>query len=189
MRAVAIGLAALLWAGPAIAAEVGVGISAKSDDGLIYVPIDVSPKLRIEPHVRYSTDDSNSVETDPPTVNIVGQETESLEVGAGIFGVSRSGESLRVYYGGRVGYVYVRTVLNLDLIGGGTLRDTDTTDGFKIAPTFGFEYVFNSHFTLGGEVTYFFQRLEDGRTTERAHTEFVGERNGTESFLILRYFF
>jgi hypothetical protein len=188
MKAAVVCLVAAFYVDPAVAAEYGIGISAKSDNGLIYVPIDVSPKFRIEPHVRYSTDDSNSVDTTPPTVTLAGQDTETLEVGAGIFGLSLPNESLRIYYGGRVGYVDVRTEFTLDF-NGVTVRDRTTSDGYKIAPTFGFEYIFNAHFTLGGEMTYFYERLEADSARSSIRSDTVGERYGTESFLILRYFF
>ena len=43
---VAIGLA--LCSSSALAADFGIGVSARSDDGFLYVPIDVSKTFRIE---------------------------------------------------------------------------------------------------------------------------------------------
>jgi hypothetical protein len=188
MKTTAALLAAALFAGNAVAAEYGIGLSAKSDNGLIYFPIDVSPKWRVEPYVRYSTDHTDSLQTVPPTVTIPEQETDILEVGTGVFGLASPRESLRVSYGARVGYVNVHSVFRIDT-GSTTIRDTDTTEGYHVAPTFGFEYLFNSHFTLGGEVAYFYQHLESEETFGTGRSKFESDETGTEGFLILRYFF
>jgi hypothetical protein len=73
--------------------------------------------------------------------------------------------------------------------GGFTFRESDTHNGYRIAPTFGFEYLFNRHFTLGGEVAWSYERLEGDDRSGSTHSDFTGERSGIESFLILRYFF
>jgi len=171
-----------------VGAESGIGISAKSDNGLLYFPIDVSPTFRIEPHLRYSTDDQISADTVPPTVELEGQTRETLEAGLGLFAVTSPKESFRVYYGARIGYVYIHTDLRIDN-GPIVIRDSDTSDGYRIAPTLGFEYLFNSRFTLGGEVAYFYQRLEYDSRSGSGRSTSEDENNGTETFLILRYFF
>ena len=61
VKAIAALLVSCFCIGNAAAAEYGVGISAKSDNGLVYVPIDISPKFRVEPYIRYSTDDTTSL--------------------------------------------------------------------------------------------------------------------------------
>jgi hypothetical protein len=115
-------------------------------------------------------------------------EQETLEVGAGFFGLALPAESLRIYYGARASYVGIKTVLRF----GGPLfpsRYEDKTSGYRIAPTFGFEYLFNRHFTLGGEIAYAYQNLDSDDSTEFRASRFESERTGTESFLVLRYFF
>jgi hypothetical protein len=188
MKAIAALFVSLFCISNAAAAEYGIGLSAKSDNGLIYFPIDVSPKWRVEPYIRYSTDHTDSLQTVPPTVTIPGQETDILEVGAGVFGLALPRESLRVYYGARVGYVNVHSVFRVDT-GSTTIRDSDTSDGYHVAPTFGFEYLFNSHFTLGGEAAYFYQHIESDETFGAGRSDFESDETGTEGFLILRYFF
>jgi hypothetical protein len=47
MRTAAALLVTALAAGNAGAADYGIRLSAKSDNGLIYVPIDISPKWRV----------------------------------------------------------------------------------------------------------------------------------------------
>jgi hypothetical protein len=187
MRIAAAFLALALFA-ENVGAESGIGISAKSDNGLLYFPIDVSPAFRIEPHLRYSSDDQNSVDTVPPTAVPEGQTRETLEAGIGLFAVTSSKESFRVYYGARMGYLYIHTDLRIDN-GPIVIRDSDTSDGYRIAPTLGFEYLFNTRFTLGGEVAYFYEHLESDSRFGSGTSTLKDERNGTETFLILRYFF
>ena len=124
----------------------------------------------------------------PPQVTLAGQDTETIEAGAGLFGLSLPKDSVRIYYGARIGYVSVHTELKFD---NGTviIRDSDTHSGYHFAPTLGFEYLFNSHFTLGGEVAYFYQHLEGDETFQSGSSTFESDATGTEGFLVLRYFF
>jgi len=174
--------------GNAASAEYGVGISAKSDNGLVYVPIDVSPRFRVEPYIRYSTDGTTSFETSPPQVTLSGQETETLEAGVGIFGLALPHESLRIYYGARAGYLNIHTSFDLHF-GSETRHESDTSVGYHVAPTFGFEYLFNSHFTLGGEAAYFYDHFESDEFFGSTSSSVESEGTGTEAFLILRYYF
>jgi len=184
----AILLVLMLATGNAAAAEYGVGLSAKSDNGLVYFPIDVSPRFRIEPDFRYSTEDvqSNSV---PGVPTATAGDTEILEIGTGVFGASLSKESIRIYYGARIGYLDVKIMNTISADGLPPRRIVDNRYGYRIAPTLGFEYLFNQHFTLGGEVAYFYEKLHDNERFGTGHSKVESERNGTESFLILRYFF
>ena len=51
LKTVAALLIFIFCAGNAAAAEHGLDLSAKSDNGLIYFPIGVSSKFRVEPHL------------------------------------------------------------------------------------------------------------------------------------------
>jgi hypothetical protein len=67
-----------------LASEVGVGVSAKSDDAWIYVPIDVSAKLRIEPSIRYTSSEStSSAEFISPPPFVINTEAQTFEHGIG----------------------------------------------------------------------------------------------------------
>ena len=121
-----------------------------------------------------------------PTVSA--GDTETLEIGAGAFGLSMSKESTRIYYGARISYLDVK-IINTLSAGGTSRRIEETSYGYRIAPTLGFEYLFNRHFTLGGEVAYYYVRLDDDQKFGTGHSKVESDGNGTESFLILRYFF
>jgi hypothetical protein len=148
----------------------------------------VSPGFRVEPHVRYSTEDTESVEAIPGVPTATAGDTETLEIGAGVFGLSQLKESIRLYYGARASYLDVKRTFTFH-VGPDTFRDSEVSNGYRVAPTFGFEYLFNAHFTLGGEAAYFYQRLDDSDNFGSGHSDLESERTGTESFLILRYFF
>ena len=187
MRLAAVLLGFMCCIGDAAAAEYGLGLSAKSDTGLVYFPVDVAPRFRIEPSIRYSTEDF-VVPNSPPGVPVVRRgDTRRLEVGAGFFGLAEPQESLRIYYGVRASYLDEKVVstINADV----PRRDEDNLYGYRLAPTFGFEYLFNRHFTLGGEIAYLYERLSEDQRFGSGHSEFEGEASGTESFIILRYFF
>jgi hypothetical protein len=172
-----------LFTGHAVAAEYGIGISAKSDNGLLYFPIDVSPKFRVEPYLRHSSFDSTSTSNFGSGVTFK-SESDSVEGGAGIFGLLVPKESVRLYYGGRASYFDGDSHSS-----SAAIQSRQSFYGYRITPIIGFEYLFNSHFTLGGEVGYFFEnRKVDSRNTA-THLESETDNSGTESFLILRYFF
>lgn len=48
-------------AAPAMAAEIGIGVSIQSDDSWIYVPTDITPSFRLEPSLRFRDLESTSV--------------------------------------------------------------------------------------------------------------------------------
>lgn len=173
----------------ALAAEFGIGVSARSDDGTVYVPIDISKSFRLEPSVRYA---STSDEQYPSF-----QESDALEVGVGVFGLKQIGEAAHLYYGARLAYVDLES--SSVYIGNSTTNFDDTKlDGYRIGPTLGFEYLFGKHFSVGGEASYTFVDLE-GTNVDRDN--FLGnpsswrkydvseETSGTQTRLIFRYMF
>lgn len=181
-RIVALILAGL-FSGHAIAAEYGLGISAKSDNGLLYFPIDVSPSFRVEPFLRHSSFDSTSRSNFGGGLTFR-SESDSVEGGAGIFGLLVPKESVRLYYGGRASYFDGDSHSSSAVV-----QSRQSFYGYRITPTLGFEYLFNSHFTLGGEVGYFFENRNVDSQNASTHSESEVDNSGTESFLILRYFF
>ena len=168
------------------ASEVGIGVSAKSDDAWIYVPIDVSAKFRMEPSIRYTSSESTSSAQfiAPPPFVVYSTEAHTVELGIGLFGLLSPHESVRVYYGGRVSYMDGETEVTSE----GRI-DRSSYDGYRIAPTVGFEYLFNSHFTLGGEAAVYYESLEGTSIQGEFLTKSDFDRNGTATYLVLRYFF
>jgi hypothetical protein len=170
----------VLLAGPAGAADFGLGISAKSDNGLVYFPIDLSGKLRIEPHLRLDSRDSKQTIEFGGSTTTFRSNFDQVEGGVGLFGLAAPDESVRLYYGLRASYF------------DGDGHSTQTRQsfyGYKVTPTVGFEYLFNPHFTLGGEIGYYFENQKTDSVILDTRQESDSDTSGTESFLILRYFF
>ena len=185
---VTIGLA--LCSSSALAADFGIGISARSDDGFLYVPIDVSKTFRIEPTVRYGTSELSFSEDGSED----SQDTATWEIGVGLFGKKQITDVAHVYYGARLAYVDTETTAVQPLGFGDVLRSESTQDGYRIGPTLGFEYLFGGHFSIGGEAGYTFLDL-DGESTARVDdfvlstVETEQKSSATQTRLIFRYMF
>lgn len=150
--------------------DVGVGIGAKSNDSTIYVPIDFGEVWRLEPFVNYERSKDKTAD--------VTFKTETLSIGTGIFGLKSLAESFRIYYGGRLAYLD----LEADQFATASTVYSDKGDGFRIAPTLGFEYSFNEHVSLGGEAAWFYQDVDMDSGGDRS-------QSGTDTRLILRFRF
>jgi hypothetical protein len=176
-------LVALLYTGHAMAADYGLGISAKSDSGLLYVPIDVSKGLRVEPFVRHSSTSSKQTVDFGDGPRTFRTESDLIEGGIGVFGLAEPKESVRLYYGGRASY------FDSESDSTSSSGSRQSSYGYRITPTVGFEYLFTRRFTLGGEVGYYVESRHVDTTILGSRQEFDSDNSGTESFLILRYFF
>jgi len=161
-------LASLAIAAPVWSADFGVGVSAKSNDSTIYVPIDINDSFRVEPLVRYSKDTS---------VFAGGRSKyETYEIGTGLFKLYPLTESIHIYYGGRLSYLNLKAETNFQAPVVDFNRSS--SDGYRIAPTLGFEYFFKKHLSIGGEAQWYYSDLEANRQDVSA--------TGTNTNLILR---
>lgn len=188
---VAVGLA--LCSTGVLAADFGLGISARSDDGIVYVPIDISKSFRIEPSIRYAS-------TESPYVAEFGrgrQDTENLEIGMGVFGLKQVMDAAHIYFGARLAYVDYK-ISNVDATTNSTTFTDNNRDGYRIGPTVGFEYLFGQHFSVGGEASYSFLDLEGESTFRRSGPGYIWDpvktdteekSHGTQTRLIFRYMF
>jgi hypothetical protein len=185
----AVGLA--LCSGNALAAEFGLGLSVRSkDDGLLYVPIDISKSFRVEPAVRYASSDDSEDGFIP--------NSRRREFGLGVFGVKQFAEvPVQIYYGGRAHYVDIKNRIYSS--GRVQIVDGETEmDGYRIGPTAGVEYRFGQHFSIGAEATYFFNDIEgESRRTVttipnlvRYYVDQVEDKEDeVQSNLVFRYMF
>ena len=97
-------LIAASCAGHALAAEYGLGISAKSDSGLLFLPIEISAKLRVEPFMRHQSFEAKQTVDFGSGTSTFRTDTDQIEGGVGVFGLAVPKESVRFYYGGRASY-------------------------------------------------------------------------------------
>lgn len=189
MRSLFVAAGLALCSGSVLAADFGVGITARSDDGILYVPINVSKTFRIEPSIRYVSSDLELSEDG----DLVSQDTDSVELGIGVFGLKQVTDAAHIYYGARLAYVDTEST-TLQPTFGNQVRTESSQDGYRVGPTFGFEYLFGGHFSVGGEVSYTFLDLEGESTTTLG--DFVllqsgveQKTQGTQTRLIFRYMF
>lgn len=164
-----VALACCACAVPAWAADVGIGASAESNDSTIYVPIDFGTTWRLEPFVNYT---KLTTKTSGYTL-----DDKALRIGTGIFGLKSIGESMRFYYGGRLAYLDISSETDVYPVG----IVERSGNGYRVAPTVGFEYLFNEHISLGGEAEYYFEDIDRAGLDQ--------ERSGTDTRLILRFRF
>jgi hypothetical protein len=191
MRKLCVAAGLALCSGGALAADFGVGISARSDDGFLYVPVDITRSFRIEPSVRYVSNE----QTFTQAFGRDSQETKQWEAGVGVFGLKKVAETAHIYYGARVAYVDVQSTTVDEGSFGVPIYGKSDQDGYRIGPTVGFEYLFGGHFSVGGEASYTFldvdgessSRLGNGLSESTLKVE--QKTNGTQTRLIFRYMF
>jgi hypothetical protein len=179
-----------------VAADFGVGVSVQSNDAWIYAPIDITPGFRIEPSIRFFDSESESQTQSSsfglPITTSVKSASDQRELAVGLFGKASLGESVRLYYGARAAYIDNETKLRIATRFGTSedvIEEESSLDGYRISPTFGFEYLINEHFSLGGEAEWFYQDLDsDISRTDVAGTAKL-KSNGTATRLIVRFTF
>jgi hypothetical protein len=151
----------------ATAADFGIGLSVKSNDATIFMPIDVSQRFRIEPSLNYS---QNEIENANQSAKVT-----SLNFNVGLFGLVPTDHSVQLYYGARVGYARTETETNVFVLP--IASQKEKSEGYRVAPIIGFEYLFNPHLSLGGEVGWVYSDLDEIKS------------NSTTTNVILRYKF
>ena len=189
MRSLCLAVGLALAATNALAADFGIGVSARSDDGWLYAPIDISKSFRVEPSVRYG---SNELSIDGGS--LTSQESETWELGVGVFGIKKITDAAHIYYGARLAYVDSETSSTQTSGFGSVIRGESTQDGYRIGPTLGVEYLFGGHFSIGGEASYTYLDVEGESKTRTGNFGFSSidteqTSQGTQTQLIFRYMF
>jgi hypothetical protein len=189
--AAGLAMSLVLASGSAGAADFGIGVSARSDDGYLYAPIDVSKSFRLEPSVRYGSSELTFSDDSDASGS---QDTQTWELGIGVFGMKQIAEAAHIYFGARLAYVDTESTGTQTTTFGRIIRSESTQDGYRIGPTLGFEYLFGGHFSIGGEASYTFVDL-DGESESRVGnfsssvTQIEQSTQSTQTRLIVRYMF
>jgi hypothetical protein len=190
-------LACAIFACAAAHAEVGIGVSAKSSDATVYVPIKVA-KFMFEPYVRYTDRESEGFNIGSTTARS-GSELEAYTVGVGIFRARELSERVTLYYGGRLAAITEEsrsvsvTTTSFPIALPPALQSTEV-DGHSIAPTVGFQYHFMERLSIGAEVGVEHAELDATTiddpllgTTRTFNSDLSG--NDTRSNVIVRFYF
>jgi hypothetical protein len=194
-------------ASSSFAADFGLGVSAKTNDGWIYVPIDLSAHVRLEPSVRYGRSKSHSSYVNEGSIFSPAQtanhsESHQTEVGLGLFGVSPLGTAVKFYYGARAAYIDGEGRNDYTNVYDAFYQTEETVrqsfDGYRLAPTLGIQYALTEHFSLGAEASLAYEKIDgDIRdsyvSVEGSDVQSTGSygqsSTRTESFFIVRYMF
>ncbi len=144
----------------------------------IYVPINVSPNLRIEPQigfVRVANDADDTTDS-------------SFTIGAGVFFVKPVAQQTDLYLGGRLAFNWTRDEDRTSATNVNTAKQTNTS----VAGVFGGEYLPSSWFSVGAEAQIAYVSQGDIKTTNSAGisvTEPGGSIWSTQGLLFIRVYF
>ncbi len=163
------------------ATDFGIGVSVKSYDSAIYIPITISPAFRIEASVRYSESEDKRDDYK--------YERSSYEFGIGAFGTSKPRDFIVLYYGARLAYINGEYENSNNYYYLGSPGRDEEFDGYRISPILGFEYFIIKNFSIGGEVELYFLKTEGEIVDDGVKVDIEENANGTYTRAILRYYF
>jgi hypothetical protein len=182
-------------------ADVGIGVSAKTDSATVYIPITVR-RFMFEPYVRATDREIESLSTSGTIVPVTSQSASELEanaIGVGIFRLVPLAERFTLYYGGRLTRIDEETksfnASNVNNPPPSQPSGSSTAEGHSIIPTLGFHYNIMERFSIGAEIgldhsevdIVSISRSQSGATTLTSMSE--STTNDTRADVVLRFFF
>jgi hypothetical protein len=182
-------------------AEVGIGVSAKTDSATVYIPVTVE-RFMFEPFVRATDRDSESAQTTGTIFQTTITQTSEFEgyvVGVGIFRLVPLADRFTLYYGGRLASIDEET--ESWSVTGTTLPPsqpqlTSTADGHSLMPTLGFHYSIIERLSIGAEIglehtDVDVETINRSTTTGAITSTSTGNVTATDTRanVILRFFF
>jgi hypothetical protein len=180
-------------------ADVGIGVSAKTDSVTIYIPVKAGAFL-FEPYVRAIDRDSESQGTTGLGLpSLSATQIQAHAIGVGMFRLVSVADRFTLYYGGRV----ARLDEELKSFSGSGINaaanlaspaQVSSLEGHSIAPTLGLQYNVMERLSIGAEIAI--ERSEQDvisfsrgsvLTTQTSRSEIATTE--TRADLILRFFF
>lgn len=186
---------ALAMVSPTVfAIEPGIGVSFKSNDINIYLPVNVSKSFRVEPFIgQYKSNESEDLSK---------ESYSQKEIGLGAFGLHQSTENVGLYYGARLARVETRRAYSTqysyeDDTFSSANKSSDDQSGYSFAPVLGFEYRLVPQLSVGGEASWAFVELDGkdkrsyntGYSVTESSTKTETSQNNTVTRLMVRYYF
>jgi hypothetical protein len=184
------------------AADVGIGVSAKTDSATIYIPITVG-RFMIEPYVRATDRESESLATTGTILALTtasASQFEATDIGVGIFRVVPLAERMSLYYGGRLARIDQEaqsfTAFGVNTVPAfGQPAETNSAEGHSIIPALGFQYNIVERFSIGAEIgvnrsdveTETVDRSQSGAITSKVSSDIT--TTDTRADVIFRFFF
>jgi hypothetical protein len=190
------------FAASSACADVGIGVSAKTDTATVYVPVTVQ-RFMFEPYVRATDREIESVSTvgtSFPIASASASEVQANAVGIGIFRLIPLAERMTLYYGARLARIdeesksFTATGLNTPPPFSGPAQST-SIEGTAVIPAFGFHYNVVDRLSIGGEIGWDHSDVDavstsqslSGLTTQTSRGEIT--TNDTRADIIFRFFF
>ncbi len=184
-------------------AEVGIGVSVKTDSATVYIPVTVQ-RFMFEPFVRATERESESLSTSGtivPLTSASATEVEANAIGIGIFRLVPLADRFTLYYGGRLASID-EEVKSFSASGTVTAPPTfaepsqmSTAEGSSVMPALGFHYSIVERLSIGAEIgiersevdTEAINRLQSGAISQTASGKITS--TDTRANVILRFFF
>jgi hypothetical protein len=183
-------------------ADVGIGVSAKTDSATVYIPI-TAGRFMFEPYVRATDRETESVSTTGTVLVLAtgtASEVQANAVGLGIFRLVPLAERVTLYYGGRLARIdekaesFAASGINVPPAFESPSQES-TAEGASIAPTLGFHYSIIERLSIGAEIglehtkvdTDSINRSSSGAITQTSTAEITS--TDTRANIILRFFF
>ena len=187
-------LIVILAASGAVAATVGVGVSVRSGDTSIYIPVDINNSIRIEPFVRARKSSGDYEHRVGSYAYSSDYEDSYRYYGVGIFGKSSINENSNTYYGARIAYTTGKHEYNSESSNGDYYSGESDLSGYGIAPTLGFEYYITEKFSIGAEAEWYYEKFDSDTksTSSFGDVETTNEEDkstGTNTRVSIRLFF
>ena len=181
-------------------ADVGVGVSAKTDSATIYIPITVR-RFMFEPYVRATEREVESLSRTGTTLSNTSASASEIQanaVGVGIFRLVPLAERFTLYYGGRLARLdeEVKSFNASALSTPSPQPSTSSSlEGHSIMATLGFHYNVIERFSIGAEIgfdhsdveTTSITRSSSGAITQTSSSDLT--TTDTRADVIFRFFF
>ena len=146
----------------------------------IYLTIDISPTLRIEPEIGLLRSHS---EYDYMGDTQFEMTSYNLRYGVGIF-YKNNYQDTKILIGGRIGTIHNRSTSEYSSDFGNN-DDTDTRDDFYLGFATGGEYMFSDHLSIGGEAQLNYIILGSNSNNDDTYESLLS----TRALVILRFYY
>ena len=149
------------------------------------LPIIIKNKLKIEPSVGYYNRnlEYKSMKKENDSFKISDSNTH---LGLGLFLLNKY-QNFQIYYGS-----YFTYILTSEEQSYGKEKDTDKGSGFSFGPSFGAEYLFNKHFSVGGEIRVQYLKIvrkKDSTNSSVNLLKITYHSFVTRAIIVLRFYF
>ncbi len=162
------------------AVEFGVGMNLSGSGNTIYLPVNISENIRLEPYL--SAFKSTSKGGPLPTAY-----SNTFEVnffGLGIFNIKHISGNKNVIIGMRAAYLRGKR----NFISGGVSTSDYVVRGYSIGPVLGVEYFPISGLSIGGDVTWVFSKRFE-HSQDSVNSDVYNSTSNTTTSATIKYYF